>query len=353
MSRICTTLRYALLKARTLTSTDGLDLIDFNEVNPDLIDDPDLAREYINAQKQHEEQVDILIDNGVQELMCAILGARADDNRGLALDAFLLCNEMIHHAKETTQHRVAQIVSHDYDNRFLNYMMNRLAFVTETITQNKRLGLVAGDITNEAMEIFDRGLSTIEYLRLLCENHYLGMQNLLRVQYNHAGVVDIVKKSIDIAILLCEDSGRVKALSLKEVELTTTLFMFFAELCQGPCGENQMKLVKSDAAVAMKNVIGGTFNKEEGRAIPKEEGFKLRAAAVSMAKSLLEGREDLQVHSILATNLEVILLKNFFKEVERMAQAEAQAPEQNDFLETVNEAASRFIEKSLQLLYLR
>ena len=48
-----------------------------------------------------------------------------------------------------------------------------------------------------------------------------------------AALFDIVKKIVQLSILICEDFGAVNNLSQKEVEFMTTLFNFMSELTQG------------------------------------------------------------------------------------------------------------------------
>ena len=268
------------------------------------------------------------------DLVYDILASRTQGS-ALSDEAFLLATELVHAASaasfdvegnkcdNVTQVRVAELLEADYENRFLEKMMERLTMVGDEITEHRRLQRF--EPSEETLAILDVGIATAEYLSLLCEDHFLRNQNLLRAQPAHAGVVDIVKKVIELSILFCEDSTAVEHLSPKEVDILTTLFSLMSELSQGPCAENQTKLALSDAVVAIKTVVSLPEPPLKSRRTSRqtkfpEKDFALRAAAIGVAKSCLEGRHDLKVHKALAASLEVILLQDYEGKVEAIVE---------------------------------
>ena len=327
MTRICTNLRYSLLKARTISMDDGP--IDFNDVNPEAIEDHHATLAFKACLEDHKEKVKVLIDRGVMDLVYDIIASR-EHGGALADEAFELAVEMVHAANKNTQVRVKERLDGDYENRFLHRMMARLDNVADAVTEHRRLQREEPD--EETIEALEVGSATLEYLALLCEDHYKENQNLLREQPGHQGTVNTVKRAISLSILICEDSYRSENLFDAEVEFMTNLFGYLSELTQGPCAENQMIISHSDAVVAIKNVVslhdlvhpGEPENPHEDEEEREEKGeqqgarFELRAAGLKVLKSCLEGRPDFKVHKTLAVSLEVIFLHEYENKVEEV-----------------------------------
>lgn len=226
MSRICITIRYSLIKARCVNGK----VVDFNEVNPDTIEDHASFMNHKAALDEHKCKVKNLVDQGVMDLVYDTITAR-ENGGALFNEAFMLAAEMAHGTNIFAQSRVAELLEKDYENKFLSRMMERLNDVGDSVVEHRRLQ--RNELSDESIATLDTGIATIEYLALLSEGHFAKNQDLMRTQPGHAGNVDIVNKIVQLSILICEDFGAVNNLSQKEVEFMTTLFNFMSELTQG------------------------------------------------------------------------------------------------------------------------
>lgn len=79
------------------------------------------------------------------------------------------------------------------------------------------------------------------------------------------------------------------------------------QLILGPCELNQNKLALSEALVAIKTVVSLPPQSKEKQSRQNqfpEEDLTLRASALKVIKSCLEGRADLKVHNAVSVVLQ-------------------------------------------------
>lgn len=69
-------------------------------------------------------------------------------------------------------------------------------------------------------------------LKGLCEQHHLGIHDLLRAQPMHAGNVDLLKDVIHTIVNMCEPQSAVQNLSQHEVKLVYAMLNFIVETMQ-------------------------------------------------------------------------------------------------------------------------
>ena len=93
--------------------------IDFNELNVSVFDDRRTAQYVSKLLADHRGKVKLLIEEGVMDLMCEIIGKREIGNQVFE-EAFLLSKELIHSASKVTQGRLLILLRADFENRFLN-----------------------------------------------------------------------------------------------------------------------------------------------------------------------------------------------------------------------------------------
>ena len=244
MVRICTILRYSLLKARSIPESlsDHLPAqieefvvggsIDFNELNVSVFDDRRTAQYVSKLLADHRGKVKLLIEEGVMDLMCEIIGKREIGNQVFE-EAFLLSKELIHSASKVTQGRLLILLRADFENRFLNKIAQCFEVCSEGIREHRRLQLKSP--SKEFVTVMESGISTVEYLQGLCEGHFRAIQDHLRFQEGHAGNLDVIKVAVDLSCKICESTAAVRSLSPSEVTLLKGLFDFFMESMQGPC----------------------------------------------------------------------------------------------------------------------
>jgi hypothetical protein len=116
--------------------------------------------------------------------------------------------------------------------------------------------------------------------------------------------VNLIADTAATLVQQCETSLMLDLMEEAEVELVCYTMDLLVECVQGPCAGNQEQLVFTDGFVdCLDKMLQSPFNK---RVRPKLL-LSVKAGAVMLLASCLEGRCDLQVHKFLAAALEPLL----------------------------------------------
>lgn len=165
---------------------------------------------------------------------------------------------------------------------------------------------------------------TIRFLQLLCEGHYLEMQNYLRDQH----LQEIAQNKRDFV----DTSSRLLGSFIKinnemSIDLGIQIIDFLVELVQGPCTENQEKLVNCKVVDFCKDLLNDISMKNEFKMIWDMASSKnnnmttLISKTTTLLGSILEGNLDKNYKSLISENFNfdflvstlVIEIKEFIK----------------------------------------
>ena len=158
-----------------------------------------------------------------------------------------------------------------------------------------------------------RLVRVIKLLRLICEGHHRGAQNMLRSQFGNALSVNIVADLVSAFVSVNEIREKVFRAALTRRDqivgiLIEQLLKTMTEICQGPCSENQDFLVQSSKLLlgvnricvdtshkSRNNEVNDIKKLEENKELWRfiREQFdlcnRMKMAALQLLKSLLEG----------------------------------------------------------------
>lgn len=89
----------------------------------------------------------------------------------------------------------------------------------------------------------------LKFMQSICENHYTRAQNIMRVQGNKMDY-DLVSETLALLDSICDSSQ----LSDQNVAVINQVLETLTELCQGPCHENQDRIINHESNI-LGNVI--------------------------------------------------------------------------------------------------
>lgn len=146
---------------------------------------------------------------------------------------------------------------------------------------------------------------TIRFLQLLCEGHYLDMQNYLRDQT----LQEVVQNKRDFVETTSRLLGSfIKINNEMSIDLGIQMIDFLVELIQGPCIENQAKLVNCKVVDFCKDLLNDVSMKNEFKMIWDMSASKNNSMTTLISKtttlltSILEGNPEKNYKRIISEN---------------------------------------------------
>jgi hypothetical protein len=248
---------------------------------------------------------DLLMELGVVEVVLnAIATHPANQEGNLADEGVELLMELLNGGNVNVQEGVrAYVDGPDRDNKLLLHFRARIAASALVIKERKER-VAAGEfemMSQEHRSGFENAAQTFLCLQQLCEGHNLASQNLIRTQDEHSSSVNLLLDSALLLIQQCETSQMLKLMEDAEVETLCYTIDLLVEAVQGPCPGNQELLVFTDGFVAcLDKILQSPFDPRVRTSLR----LGVKANAVALIISCLEGRADLEVHKFLARELE-------------------------------------------------
>jgi hypothetical protein len=146
---------------------------------------------------------------------------------------------------------------------------------------------------------------TLRFLQLLCEGHYLEMQNYLRDQ----SLQELAINKRDFVETTARLFGSfIKINNEMSLDLGIQIIDFLVELIQGPCEENQKKLVNCKVVEFCKDLLNDISMKNEFKIIWNVDSEKSSNLTILISKtttllgSLLEGNNQGNYRQIISEN---------------------------------------------------
>lgn len=218
-------------------------------------------------------------------VLTAITTHPVDVEGNLAELGFEVLLEMMNGGNHDVQTAILEHIKLDDKNKFLNFIRIRMMrFLSE---------VKDGFLTDSNRKEFEKCQVTFKFLRNMCEDHFLPGQEILRSQ-SASSSIDIV--GIAVQTLLSQANTCMRALiKLEEGELVINILEVLTKMVQGPCTENQMMLVNTAGfSVSLEKLI-------HSNSYQSTLTLKVKTSALRLLSSLLEGRDDLSNHQVLAT----------------------------------------------------
>lgn len=154
------------------------------------------------------------------------------------------------------------------------------------------------------------------------EGHNLKLQSLVRAQPMHSADINLLKLMVEMLVLQCEDPTLLKRVENTSLELIIATLDAIIEAMQGPApanqvtaclpppallhdplplnvdpfalslGREQIYVAKSDALIAIKNLIPSPFTEKGRKLISRRLRMLCKSRAVLFLSAALEGRRD-------------------------------------------------------------
>jgi hypothetical protein len=153
---------------------------------------------------------------------------------------------------------------------------------------------------------------TLRFFQLLCEGHYLNMQNYLRDQSQYES--HLLKR--DLVETGAKMLGSFTKINNKNsVEMGIQIIDFLVEIIQGPCIENQVKLEGCKVIEYCKDLLNNLASKKDFVNLWKEidsgsseSMSRLVAKTVALLGALLEGNQGKAYKQQIEDNLDIKFL---------------------------------------------
>jgi hypothetical protein len=143
----------------------------------------------------------------------------------------------------------------------------------------------------------------------MCVHHYRDFQELLREQPMHSdNVYDLVGCCITMLCDMAESQTVVELFSKQEVELVRLLLRFLTVCMLGPCPANQIKIAKSDVAIALNSIIPAKSEMEQEMFEKDSKFISMQALSLKVLAACLEARTDHECHKALLAHVDVKML---------------------------------------------
>jgi len=272
----------------------------------------DMDQEELAEYRRHQSALN---EEGVTRVALDAISTHSsgveDNSGGVALDLLM---ELLYSGNMDVQAAVHEyIVDVDKDAKFLKHLRARLILGVQLLKErNETVAYEFVQVPVRQREEYDRVRKTLMAVQSLMEGHNLRLQNLVRSQPMHAADINLLKIMVEMLVIQSEEPILLKRMENIGVEMLVSTLDAIIESMQGPCHGNQLFVVKSDALVAIKNIIPSTFtesNKE--RRVDRRLRMKVKAKAVAFLAAALEGRKDKDVHEVLAEQVEWHMLITF------------------------------------------
>jgi hypothetical protein len=225
--------------------------------------------------------------------------------------------EMTMGGNMAVQSCLVDYISHrDRDNKLAWHIRGRLDHSLSCIRDRKeRCEVVFTPISPSLRVDYKNAIQTFNMLQQLCEGHNLQVQNVLREQPGHTASVDLITASANILFTLCDTSRALLMFEEADAQLVIACLLFLTEALQGPCPKNQELLVAMDGVIsAVDKVLQSTFDPR----VRVDLQMRCKTAAALFLAALLEGRNDMTVHRLLAEDLGPQLFELLRHNVTRM-----------------------------------
>jgi len=282
--------------------------------------------EHMNEEQEahYEECQRALAERGVAEVVVNAIATHAPNVEGnLADEGIELLMEMMSGGGvDAVQSVLIHFVNEkDRENKFLLHLKAR---VDHHITMIKERKNQTCDefvpLSAEQRGYFKNANQTLFMLCQMCEGHNLVSQNLLRSQPLHATKVNLVDAVCHVLVAQTDTAEMLVNMEQTEIRLVIGSLEFAIEMLQGPCHANQELAVRVDGFVSsLEKIVESNFS---SRVSPSMR-LEIKTKALIVIAALIEGRNDLKVHTILASQLQPAMFELFRKKLNPMLERSA------------------------------
>eukprot|EP00397_Hematodinium_sp_SG-2012_P000177 GEMP01000177.1.p1 GENE.GEMP01000177.1~~GEMP01000177.1.p1 ORF type:complete len:2785 (+),score=546.68 GEMP01000177.1:287-8641(+) len=166
------------------------------------------------------------------------------------------------------------------------------------------------------ISMFKRDLDILKtamrFQQVLCEGHLLKMQNYIFHQLDNSISFNFVERSVEVVLRLCKNEEASNGIDEDEIDAQCQSVDLLIEMLQGPCERNQKFMSVSGLVEGSQKILRGKFDylcSKDDDPYP-ESVRQLKAKITLCLLSLLEARQDTEVHKNLMYRLDTGLLKS-------------------------------------------
>ena len=220
-------------------------------------------------------------------------------------------NQLLDEGNNTVQNQLLTWAREQSDEKFIIQIRNSLVVSRQSIDGMRRI--LKREIPNTKMNDmviseslrarinqrynFQISEKKSRFIQLLCEGHFLEMQDFLRVQAKSQVSINVLE-SIVAAL-----QSLLKGLNQCTFSLTIQTFATLAEMIQGPCFVNQEFLVSQSLGQVVSQILATNYAD-----LTKEQLWELRMAAMTFLLALMEGHMNFDLAVALTQNMDMMPL---------------------------------------------
>ena len=243
-----------------------------------------------------------------------------EKDKSVVFKALNFLKELLGNGSTNLQNSIYEELSREADNKFSNIV---LRYWDEGITNfNELEGLKFQLFNNNSKVKYHRdilehkldqkcvkqveGITTIlEVLRLMCEDHFMKLQNYLRVQTMGNNLLKPAQVNFLEKVILFFKHYIKVAKEDNEV-IGTNILRFLIELVQGPCKENQVETIKKKLLEPLEdlhcNLIYSTYT------LSRETRIELINLILTLKLGIIESTKDKYIVKTLSISLNLDLV---------------------------------------------
>jgi hypothetical protein len=277
--------------------------------------------EQFNLQKNDDKLqfIDKLIDYHFVQNFFKMMYFREKDKE-LIYKSLSLLKELLGWGYSRLQRCIYEELIRETDNKFMNIILRYWDEAITNFTEIEGLkfqlhntnskvkyqrDLMAEKLDKKCSKQIESIATILEVLRLLCENHYLKLQNYLRVQTMGNNLLKPAQVNfIEKVIVFFKQYIK---MTKEENELVASYILrFLIEVVQGPCKENQVETIKKKLLEPLEdlhcNLIYSTYT------LSRESRIELINLILTLKLGIIESTKDNYIVKTLSISLNMDLV---------------------------------------------
>ena len=281
-----------------------------------------LKNQIIIEKEKKEFIIESLIDYSIVGNIIGLIKQRNKDKE-IMIRVFTFLNCLLETGNVRLQETLVEELDKDIDNTVANVLLRYLTEsfnnyieienIRQQVQEDSRVKYLKEEISmrieNKINIQIEHFIKILEVLRLMCENHFIKLQNYMRQQT--IGDTNIIRNNqvnfIEVTIAMFK--SYIKYTREDNKIICITILRYLIELVQGPCSENQSDMIKKKLLEPLEdfhtNLIYCSYNMDQNSRI------EIINLIIILKLGILESNKDIVVVKSLAgsLNLELVWMR--------------------------------------------
>lgn len=243
-----------------------------------------------------------------------------EKDKELVFKSLGLLKELLNWGCAKLQKCIYEEFTKEADNKFMNIVLRYWDEIITNFTELEGLKyqlhspntkvkyqreMISNKLDQKCSKQIDAITTILEVLRLLCENHFLKLQNYLRVQTMGNNLLKPAQVNfLEKVIIFFKQYIKV---AKEENELVAShILRFLIEMVQGPCKENQVETIKKKLLEPLEDLHGNLIYSTYS--LSRESRIELINLILTLKLGLIESTKDNYIVKTLSISLNMDLV---------------------------------------------